>query len=82
MNRELRGKLLIAPPQLGDYFHRTVVLVVEHTEEGAMGRWELRLPGVTPRSTASSMHLRSVLPRPIKATYSLRSGERGNPHPQ
>jgi len=37
VNRELRGKLLIASPQLGDYFHRTVVLVVEHTEEGAMG---------------------------------------------
>jgi len=37
VNRELRGKLLIASPQLSDYFHRTVVLVVEHSEEGAMG---------------------------------------------
>jgi putative transcriptional regulator len=33
----LRGKLLIAAPSLEDFFHRTVVLVVEHTEEGAMG---------------------------------------------
>jgi putative transcriptional regulator len=33
----LRGKLLIAAPQLSDYFRRTVVLVVEHTDEGAMG---------------------------------------------
>jgi putative transcriptional regulator len=31
------GQLLIAAPQLGDYFRRTVVLVVAHTEEGAMG---------------------------------------------
>ncbi len=33
----LRGQLLIASPQLADYFHRTVVLVLEHTDEGAMG---------------------------------------------
>ncbi|MDX6699570.1 MAG: putative transcriptional regulator [Solirubrobacteraceae bacterium] len=33
----LRGKLLIAAPSLEDFFHRTVVLVLEHTEEGAMG---------------------------------------------
>jgi putative transcriptional regulator len=33
----VRGQLLIAAPQLVDYFRRTVVLVVEHTEEGAMG---------------------------------------------
>ena len=33
----LRGQLLIAAPQLIDYFRRTVVLVVEHSEEGAMG---------------------------------------------
>lgn len=33
----LRGQLLIAAPQLVDYFRRTVVLIVEHTEEGAMG---------------------------------------------
>jgi putative transcriptional regulator len=32
-----RGKLLIAAPQLTDYFHRTVVLVIEHNEDGAMG---------------------------------------------
>ena len=33
----LRGKLLIAAPQLSDYFRRAVVLVVEHTDDGAMG---------------------------------------------
>jgi putative transcriptional regulator len=33
----LRGELLIAAPALSDYFHRTVVLVVEHSEDGAMG---------------------------------------------
>jgi putative transcriptional regulator len=33
----LRAHLLIASPRLADYFRRTVVLVLEHTEEGAMG---------------------------------------------
>ena len=34
----LRGQLLIATPSLVDpNFHRTVILVTEHTEEGAMG---------------------------------------------
>jgi putative transcriptional regulator len=33
----LRGQLLIAAPSLSDYFQRSVVLVIEHTEEGAMG---------------------------------------------
>ncbi len=34
----LRGKLLIATPQLVDpHFARTVVLITEHGEEGAMG---------------------------------------------
>jgi len=33
----LRGKLLIASPALPDPFARAVVLVVEHSEEGAMG---------------------------------------------
>jgi putative transcriptional regulator len=33
----LRGQLLIAAPSLFDYFRRTVVLVLEHTEDGAMG---------------------------------------------
>lgn len=31
------GQLLIASPALGDYFHRTVVLLVEHSAEGAFG---------------------------------------------
>ena len=33
----LRGKLLIAAPSQYDYFRRTVVLVLEHGEDGAMG---------------------------------------------
>jgi putative transcriptional regulator len=33
----LRGQLLIAAPALQDYFRRSVVLVLEHNEEGAMG---------------------------------------------
>lgn len=34
---ELRGQLLIAAPQLVDYFRRAVILVIAHTDEGAMG---------------------------------------------
>jgi putative transcriptional regulator len=33
----MRGNLLIAAPTLFDYFRRTVVLVLEHTPDGAMG---------------------------------------------
>ena len=33
----MRGHLLIAAPSLFDYFRRTVVLVLEHTSDGAMG---------------------------------------------
>ena len=31
------GKLLIASPSMADYFHRTVILMVEHSDEGAFG---------------------------------------------
>ena len=38
MSESLRGQLLVAAPILHDpNFHRTVVLVAEHGEEGAMG---------------------------------------------
>ncbi len=37
MEGSLKGQLLIAAPQLTDYFRRTVVLVLAHDEEGAMG---------------------------------------------
>lgn len=37
MSSSLTGKLLIASPQMGDWFQRAVVLVVEHAEEGAFG---------------------------------------------
>jgi putative transcriptional regulator len=33
----LRGQLLVAAPSLFDYFRRSVVLVIEHTPDGAMG---------------------------------------------
>jgi putative transcriptional regulator len=33
----VRGKLLIATPALGDWFHRAVILIVEHAEAGAFG---------------------------------------------
>lgn len=37
MAESLRSHLLIASPQLADYFRRTVVLVLEHNDDGAMG---------------------------------------------
>jgi len=37
MTDSLRGKLLIAAPSLFDFFRRTVILMVEHTDEGAFG---------------------------------------------
>ena len=37
VSESLNGKLLIASPSMPDYFHRTVILVVEHAEEGAFG---------------------------------------------
>jgi putative transcriptional regulator len=37
VSETLRGHLLIAAPSLFDYFRRTVVLVIEHTGDGAMG---------------------------------------------
>jgi putative transcriptional regulator len=33
----LSGQLLIASPSMADYFRRTVILVVEHREQGAFG---------------------------------------------
>jgi putative transcriptional regulator len=37
VDESVRGHLLIAAPSLFDYFRRTVVLVLEHTPDGAMG---------------------------------------------
>ena len=37
VTESLSGKLLIASPSMPDYFHRTVILMVEHTDEGAFG---------------------------------------------
>jgi putative transcriptional regulator len=33
----LAGQLLIASPGMGDWFHRAVILMIEHTGEGAFG---------------------------------------------
>jgi putative transcriptional regulator len=37
MSDSQRGRLLIAAPSLYDYFRRAVILVLEHTPDGAMG---------------------------------------------
>jgi putative transcriptional regulator len=37
VSESLQGKLLIASPSMPDYFNRTVILMVEHTDEGAFG---------------------------------------------
>jgi putative transcriptional regulator len=37
VSESLAGKLLIASPSMPDYFHRTVIAVIEHSEEGAFG---------------------------------------------
>ena len=37
MAESMAGKLLLASPQLGGYFSRAVVLVLEHEPDGAMG---------------------------------------------
>jgi putative transcriptional regulator len=37
VSESLNGRLLIASPSMPDYFHRTVILMVEHSEEGAFG---------------------------------------------
>jgi putative transcriptional regulator len=37
VSESLNGNLLIASPSMPDYFHRTVILMVEHSEQGAFG---------------------------------------------
>jgi putative transcriptional regulator len=37
VTESLAGKLLIASPNMPDYFHRTVIAMIEHSEEGAFG---------------------------------------------
>jgi putative transcriptional regulator len=37
MSETVTGKLLIASPSMPDYFHRTVILLVEHSDQGAFG---------------------------------------------
>jgi putative transcriptional regulator len=47
VSESLTGKLLIASPSMPDYFHRTVILVVEHAEQGAFGLVLNRPSGTT-----------------------------------
>jgi putative transcriptional regulator len=37
VSESLTGGLLIASPSMPDYFHRTVIVVVEHSDQGAFG---------------------------------------------
>ncbi|MSO41465.1 MAG: hypothetical protein EXQ70_06165 [Solirubrobacterales bacterium] len=37
MSESLSGKLLVASPSMKDWFHRAVILTVEHDEKGAFG---------------------------------------------
>lgn len=37
MSESVAGELLIASPSMSDYFHRAVILMVEHSDEGAFG---------------------------------------------
>jgi putative transcriptional regulator len=37
MDESTRGRLLVATPMVADFFHRTVVLMIEHSGEGAVG---------------------------------------------
>src|SRR3954469_23799287 len=56
MAESLRGSLLIAAPQLLDpNFRRTVVLVAEHSEEGAMGVILNRPSGMTVSDAAPDL---------------------------
>src|SRR5947209_6644194 len=56
MDESLRGSLLIAAPQLLDpNFRRTVVLIAEHGEEGAMGVILNRPSGMTVADAAPDL---------------------------
>jgi putative transcriptional regulator len=37
VSESLTGKLLIASPSMPDYFHRSVIAMIEHSDEGAFG---------------------------------------------
>lgn len=57
MAESVRGQLLIAAPSLHDYFRRTVVLVIEHSPDGAIGvvlnhESETRVADVVPQLAA------------------------------
>jgi putative transcriptional regulator len=47
VTESLSGNLLIASPSMPDYFHRTVILVVEHSDQGAFGLVLNRPSGTT-----------------------------------
>ena len=70
MEGSLKGQLLIAAPQLADYFRRTVVLVLEHTRGGRDGR------GAQPpdRDTAWPRRCRTWPSRPATTRWCTRAG--------
>src|SRR5436853_7719146 len=56
MSDSLRGSLLVAAPQLLDpNFRRTVVLIAEHSDEGAMGVILNRPSGMTVADAAPEL---------------------------
>src|SRR4051794_34019242 len=50
-----RGKLLIATPSLFDFFRRTVILMIEHTDQGAFGVVLNRLADATIEETVPDL---------------------------
>ena len=45
MNKSYKGKILISTPDIsGDIFSRSVVLIIEHDENGAFGMILNKLP--------------------------------------
>jgi len=66
VEESVRGHLLIAAPSLFDYFRRTVVLVLEHTSDGAMG---VVLGRSSDTRVADAVPLLAELPGADEAVY-------------
>ena len=74
-HESLKGQLLIAAPMLLDpNFRRTVVLLLEHTEEGAIGV-VLNRPSDTEAREAVP-DLRAVLPTTSRSSWAARCSRR------
>ncbi len=83
--QSLRGKLLIAAPALQDYFRRSVVLILEHTDEGALGvvlnrRADVRVADSVPALAELGFGEEPVLiGGPVQPTAVIALGEFGDP---